>query len=117
MNTTPQIWFAYGPAGATALRCAACGTAIDLQFPADHHLCVCPACGVECAFLNWKDRLVQIVIDRAPRPLGEGLRWAQRHLDELEYVELLYGLEEIADALNEGSVTPPNAAVQLTRPA
>src|SRR5437588_12617466 len=100
MSATRQGWFASTSSGGTALRCAACGQEIDLRFPtADHHPRVCPACGVECAFLNWRGRTIQVVMDKAPQPLVEGIRWAQGQLDELEYGELLCALEEVVDAL------------------
>jgi hypothetical protein len=40
-------------------------------------------------------------MDRAPRPLVEAIRWSQSHLDELEYVELVSALEEVAGAIRE----------------
>jgi hypothetical protein len=43
----------------------------------------------------------------APRPLTEVIHWAQKHLDELEYVELLCALEEMADAMREEPVAIP----------
>src|SRR5438128_1704384 len=102
MNASQASWYAYSSSRGTDLRCAACQNDIELGFPtADHHPRVCPACGIECAFLNWRDRIIQILMDRAPRPLVEALRWSQKHLDELEYVELLCALEEIAGGLRE----------------
>ena len=100
MNTGKQNWYAYSLPDCTTLRCAACKNEFDLRYPtADHHPRICPVCGVECAFLNWKGRIVQIVIDNAPQPLVAWMRWAQKHLDELEYVELICALEEISAAL------------------
>jgi hypothetical protein len=117
MNATQQTWYAYSAPTGAMLRCAACKNEIDLRFPAaDHHPHVCPACGVECAFLNWKGRTLQIVMGQAPQSLVEGIRWAQQHLDELEYVELLCALEEIADTLNADSVTVPDKSLQSAEP-
>jgi hypothetical protein len=83
------------------LRCAECRNEFDLGFPAaDHHSRVCPVCGVESVFLAWKGRTLQIVMKNAPRALAETIRWSQQHLDELEYVEMLCALEELADTLN-----------------
>jgi RNA polymerase subunit RPABC4/transcription elongation factor Spt4 len=115
MKTAPQTWFACGSAGATTLRCAACTGAIDLQFPpADHHPRICPACGVECVFLDWRGRIIQIVTARAPLAFAAGVRWAQRQLDELEFAEFLCALEEIAAALHEGTGNSPNQSLRLT---
>jgi len=50
---------------------------------------------------------MQIVPSEAPHPLAEVIHWAQRHLDELEYVELLCALEEIAEALRREPVAIP----------
>ena len=87
MNTTRSAWYAYSLPNSTTLRCACCANEIDLQFPtAGDRPRVCPACGIACAFLNWQSRIIQIVPGEAPRPLAEVIRWAQKHLDELEYV-------------------------------
>jgi hypothetical protein len=107
MNTGKQNWIALSNPDCTTLHCAVCKKAFDLYYStADHHPRICPVCGIECAFLNWKGRSVQIVMDNAPRPLAMWIRWAQKHLDELEYVELICALEEISDALNEASTEP-----------
>jgi hypothetical protein len=99
MNTVQQTWYSYSLPNGTTLCCAVCKNEFNLYYPtADHHPRICPACGVECAFLNWKGRIVQIVMENAPRPLAEGIRWAQKRLDELEYVELICALEGILDA-------------------
>ncbi len=108
MSTTRPAWHAYSLPNSTTLRCACCSNEIDLQFPtADHHPRVCPACGIACAFLNWESRIIQIVTSEAPRPLAEVIQWAQKHLDELEYVELLCALEEMADAIRGEPVALP----------
>jgi hypothetical protein len=87
--------------GSTTLHCAVCEREIDLESPtADHHPRCCPNCGVESAYLNWKSRILQIVPKNAPPALAAVLRWGQQHLDELEYVEFICALEEIADALS-----------------
>jgi hypothetical protein len=108
MNTTRSAWYAYSLPNSTVLRCACCANEIDLQFPtADHHPRVCPACGIACAFLNWQSRIIQIVTSDAPHPLAEVIHWAQKHLDELEYVELLCALEEMAEAMRGEPVAIP----------
>jgi hypothetical protein len=105
MSTQRPTWFSFSSPGSTALRCAACGQEVDLGFPAaDHHPGSCPKCGVESAFLNWKGRTVQIVPQNAPPAFAAVLRWGQQHLDELEYVEFVSALEEIADAINAAAV-------------
>src|SRR5262245_40416338 len=103
MNTAQQqAWYAVSAPNGTTLRCAECKNEFDLGFPgADHHPGVCPACGVESAFLMWKDRTVQIVMKNAPCALARAIRWSQQHLDELEYVELMCAVEEIADTLSK----------------
>jgi hypothetical protein len=61
---------------------------------------------VESAFLNWKDRTVQVVPNNAPPAFAAVLRLGQQHLDELEYVEFICALEEIADAMSAVVVHP-----------
>jgi hypothetical protein len=100
MNPQPDRWFALGAEGEAALRCAACGTRIHLEAPSlDHHPRVCPACGAECIFVSLKGRLAQVVLAKAPPALAEVIRFAQQRLDELDFVELLVALEELADAV------------------
>jgi hypothetical protein len=107
MTDRRRSWFSLSPPGQHVLRCARCGADIDLGFAtADHHPGACPSCGVECAFLAWGPRTVQIVPADAPASLTRLLRWAQEHLDELEYVEVLAGLEEIAAAVRAEARVP-----------
>ncbi len=100
MNTQRTTWFSFSPPESTALHCAACGQEIDLGPTADHHPRYCPKCRVESAFLNWKGRTVQIVPKNAPAAFAAFLRWGQQNLDELEYVEFICAVEEIADSIN-----------------
>jgi hypothetical protein len=104
MNTQKPTWFSFSSPESTALRCAACGQEVDPGPAADHHPRYCPKCRVESAFLNWKGRTVQIVPSDAPPAFVAVLRWAQQHLDELEYAEFVCSLEEIADAINAVAV-------------
>ncbi|HXG12752.1 MAG TPA: hypothetical protein VNK04_23540 [Gemmataceae bacterium] len=105
MNPSQQAWFAFTSPEGTTLRCAECKSIVDLGSPTlDHHPGICPACGVESAFLNWKDRTIQVVMKNAPTPLVEAIRWSQEHFDELDYVEFLCALEEISDALSEAGL-------------
>jgi hypothetical protein len=100
MNTKTKPWFSLSAEGGTVLRCADCGKSFDLEAPSlDHHPRVCPVCGVECVYLDSKNRIIQIVLNNAPPVLVEAIRIMQDRFDELEYVELIVALEELADAL------------------
>ncbi|MBY0229759.1 MAG: hypothetical protein K2W96_10805 [Gemmataceae bacterium] len=115
MITTAKHWFSLSEEGGTVLRCADCGEAFDLEAPAlDHHPRRCPACGVECVYLDSKNRIIQIVLGSAPPVLAEAIRMMQDRFDELEYVELMVALEELADALREPD-RPPEGAPQEGR--
>jgi len=73
---------------------------VDLLYPSiDHHPSVCPSCNAPCIFFTWKDRLVQIIPDEAPPSFAGLVRWAQVDLDEVEFVELLVSIDELAEAL------------------
>ena len=102
MTTKTNRWYALSADGSSVLLCADCGNSFDLKGPsADHHPCVCPACGVECVYLDWKGRVVQVVLKNAPSVITETIRIMQDRFDELQYLELLVALEELADALVE----------------
>lgn len=105
MNTQLSPWYALADEGSTVFRCAACHVESDLGGPQlDHHPRVCPKCGVDCAFLNWKGRLLQVVPGNAPQVFQRLLRFAQNEYDELEYVELLVAMEELMDSLYAASL-------------
>ncbi len=98
MKTQPTCWYSFSEQGSNVLRCAACAAVTDAEVARlDHHLRVCPACGVECVYLSWKDCHVQIILPRAPVVLTQTIRLAQQHFDELEYVELMGSLEQLMD--------------------
>jgi len=100
VNTPTNRWFSLSDTGSTTLRCAECGNPFDLGgSSADHHPAVCPVCGIECVYLDWKERIIQIVLKNAPPVLATAIKLMQDRFDELEYVELLVALEELADAL------------------
>ncbi len=101
MNTITRRWFSFSAEGGTILRCAECGNSFDLEAPdLDHHPRICPVCGVECAYLDWKGHIVQVVLKNAHPVFDEVIKIIQDRFDELEYVELLGALEELADALS-----------------
>lgn len=102
MNTITKRWFSLSEEDGTVLNCAECGNAFDLETPIlDHHPRVCPVCGVECVYLDSKRRIIQVVLKNAAPVLAEAIRLLQDRFDELEYVELLVALEELADALHK----------------
>jgi predicted RNA-binding Zn-ribbon protein involved in translation (DUF1610 family) len=107
MITRTRPWFSFSAPNSTVVRCSACGQSIDLGPMADHHPARCPHCGVESAFLNWNARIVQVVPQHAPPAFIAALRWAQQNLDELEYVELICALEELAEGTSRAD-GPPN---------
>lgn len=101
MTPTLKHWFSISAEGETVLHCAKCSNSFDLEaLDLDHHPRVCPACGAECFYLFFKQRVVQIVLKNAPPVLAEAIKFMQDRFDELEYVELVVALEELADALS-----------------
>jgi hypothetical protein len=107
MSTKPSSWYAFSAEGAATLRCAACHSVIDLEAPVlDHHPRVCPRCGVNCAFLNWKGRILQLVSSDAPPVIERALRFAQQDFDELEYARFVVALEQLMDDLYAANLPP-----------
>lgn len=93
-------WFALSADDSSVLCCAECGNSVDLKGPsADHHMRICPVCGVECVYLDWQGRIVQIILNTAPPVFAEAIKFIQSHFDELQYVELLVAMEDLADAI------------------
>ena len=100
MNAQRVRWFAVSSPETNLLRCVACEDEINVWPSLDHHPAICPRCGIESAFLNWESRIIQIVPKYAPPSFVAMLKWMQKHLDEIEYVEFLCSLAEVAKALN-----------------
>src|SRR5437870_1054692 len=100
MTTKTKPWFSLSAEGSKVLRCAECGNSVALEAPSlDHHPRVCPVCGVECVYLDAKGRIIQVVLKNAHPVVAETIRIMQDRFDEMEYVELIVALEELADAL------------------
>ncbi len=100
MSREHADWFSFGLPKSLVIVCANCRNEIDLKEPfLDHDPGICPNCEIECAYLDWKGRKLQIVPLNAPEELVKLLRFLQENFDELEYVELLVCFEEMADAV------------------
>lgn len=108
MPPQPSPWYAIARAGEATLSCAACHQIIDVG-PSflDHHPGICLACGVESAFLHWREQTIQIVPTKAPPVIASVLRLLQERLDELEYVELVTALEPLMADLHPASTVEP----------
>jgi hypothetical protein len=100
MNTATTTWFASSDEGSTDLTCAACHAAIGREPELDHHPRTCPHCGIDCAFLQWGGRVVQVVPTLAPSVVSRLLAYMQNEFDELEYVELMAAMQELMDGVS-----------------
>src|SRR5262249_5625044 len=100
MATNQKLWFSLSAPGSTKLHCCSCRNEIDLEFPSlDHHSACCPACGVECVFVSWKEMLLQIALAEAPPELTCAVRLMQEHFDEPEFIAVLVCLDQLHDAV------------------
>src|SRR5436190_2436931 len=100
MNDEKANWFSFSLPNSLIIVCANCCMEIDLKESfLDHDSSPCPMCNVECTYLEWKGRKVQIVMPNAKPELVKIIRYLQKNFDELEYVELLACLNEMADAI------------------
>ena len=105
-SRTGDTWYAVAPSRGAVLHCARCSAPIPGEaIGADHHPSACPTCGVESLFFPWHGRAVQLLPDDAPPPVSGMVRWAQDRLDELEFVELLVSLAELAAAIGSDVTT------------
>jgi len=52
-----------------------------------------------------------VLPEAAPAQLAELVRWMQTHFDELDYVQFLCALEELADGAEFVLNTGPSAAI------
>ena len=92
-------WFTVGDE--KGFNCCNCNEFIVLSGGGlDHHPSCCPECGVACLILEW-NKWLQVVVKDAPLQFQSFVCWAQKELDELEFIELLSNLEEIAEKIYE----------------
>lgn len=62
----------------------------------DHHMSVCPNCGVECIWFDMGfGKGVQIIPENAPKEMRLFILWSQSNLDEIEFVELVVAFEAL----------------------
>jgi hypothetical protein len=100
MSGEKTNWFSVSSPDALNIFCANC----HQDFEWDGFVCeiqplFCPICKIECVYLVWKKRMVQIIPKNAPEVFTKMLHYFQQNFDELDYVELIGSFEEMADAL------------------
>lgn len=91
-------WFSIGDD--KGVVCCGCNSYIKMSYGGlDHHPSKCPNCGLNCVLILW-NKWIQISTNQAPNHFKSFIYWAQKELDELEFVELLSNFEEIAEQIN-----------------
>ena len=95
MNKKEINWYSASSLANLQICCANCFKKFDLTPFFDHDPSCCPLCGVECVFLDWAGKKIQIVMQNAPEEISGLIRWMQENLSELEYVKLITYLEEL----------------------
>lgn len=88
------------------IECANCGFINKDVQSLDHHPSICPKCQIECIWYDLgKRKVIQIIPDHAPPEFNKFIKWAQKELDEIEFVELFVAFEELAKKIEAGSVS------------
>lgn len=109
MSKEDLKWFSISEIDGITLVCANCNNEINLGIKFyDHDPCTCPICKIECAYLDWRNRKIQVVPKNASPEFQLFLEWLQRDFDELEYVELMVCFEEITNKFDELSKSKVN---------
>lgn len=68
----------------------------------DHHSSVCPNCEIECIWYYIdKEKSLQIIPKYAPSEVKMFIDWAQKELDEIEFIELISSFESIVKEIND----------------
>ncbi|MEK8019923.1 MAG: hypothetical protein VSS75_023880 [Candidatus Parabeggiatoa sp.] len=99
-------WFSYCSLEHSVIRCAACQFNIPVEMVSlDHHPRWCPSCHAECFLFVLDDRYLQIIIEKAPLDVQKAIRWAQKNLDEIEFVNLIASLEDIFQTVKLSGVS------------
>src|SRR5262245_60799473 len=92
-----SAWFAIST-DKGVLRCAECDDQVTHKLPASgQEAGACPVCGVECIFLSFKGRTIQVLLDKAPLALARGLLLVEKQVGAHETAELMDALEQLAD--------------------
>ncbi|WP_420571671.1 hypothetical protein [Kordia sp.] len=71
----------------------------------DHHNSICPNCNIECIWFSFeKDKTLQIIPKYAPEQFQKFISWSQNELDELEFLELIVNIEELAKNIGNENI-------------
>lgn len=84
------------------IKCMNCRvTQNDIQ-SMDHHMMICPNCLIECIWYDLGNkRVIQIIPSLAPEVFRSFMQWAQKELDELEFIELFISFEKLGKVIKE----------------
>ena len=76
------------------LQCPSCGAALgEFLLACDHHPIPCSACNETLVVLSTTTRTIAIALNKAPMELRFFFQWADRALDELEFISLMVALD------------------------
>ncbi|NVK53819.1 MAG: hypothetical protein HWD85_12860 [Flavobacteriaceae bacterium] len=82
--------------------CGNCEVEFEGLQTLDHHSTRCPNCNIESIWFYFeRGRTLQIIPENAPKEFLAFIKWSQKELDELEFLELIVSFEEIARAINK----------------
>ena len=100
MSGERSNWFSFSEPQGEILVCASCRESFEWYNPSlEMHPLFCPICKIECTFLDWRGRVVQLIPQNAPEVFARFLQCLQANFDELDYVELLACFEEMENAI------------------
>jgi len=89
-------WYSLGDYNST--QCGNCNSKIENAHAVDHHSGICPECKIQCIWFDiGKNKVLQIIPDKASKEFKKFIEWAQLELDELEFVELISSFEELGE--------------------
>ncbi len=87
-------WFNVGKR--SELQCPSCGSSLNDYLPScDHHPVQCDACNETLVVVSTTNKSIAIDLSKSPLVVQRFFQWCHSSLDELEFVSLLVGLEEM----------------------
>ena len=93
-------WYSLGNYERT--ECTNCSKEQSNIASLDHHPMICPNCQIECIWYDLgSGRTIQIVPSLAPIEFRLFIKWSQKELDELEFLELIMAFEELGQAIKK----------------
>ena len=96
-------WYSIG--NYNQIECGNCNKIQGNVVSMDHHSGECPDCKIECIWYDLGNgKGIQIISSNAPIEIQSFIKWSQKELDELEFLNLIIAFETLGNEVNTQNI-------------